>query len=141
MVLWMKNEHLGLFLTRAQPSADVRMVAKATATICLTGDHSFLLLICYQETLIHLWYILKEHFRSEFADELFLCRKFCQPCPQFDGVDIVLVNPLRGVQRQLGGMVFNARLLYVDLSSCLSTVGAVQVNCQSLKKVKTIILF
>ena len=122
----MKNERLGL--TRAQQSVYGRLVAKATATIGLSGDHSFLPVIGSKRR--SNVYDAQEHFPSG--------PNFCQPCPMFDGVDIVHINPLRGFRRQLGGMVMNVRLQNVNLSVCLSTVGAVQ-ECHRhfLKKVTT----
>ena len=57
--VWMKNGCWGRsvadsHVTRAQQPAIIRRVAEATATIGSTGGHSFLLLICYRETL-DLW--------------------------------------------------------------------------------------
>ena len=86
-------------------SAYSRKVAKAIATIGLSVDDSFLLMIGDKETPKAMWDALKEHFQSDsLANELFLRRKFYQS-RMSNGVDVQShINSLRDIQRQLAGI-------------------------------------
>ena len=95
--------------THAQLSAYGQMVAKATTTIGLSGDHSFPFVSDCKETLNMC--DAKVHFPSELASELFWCRKFCQPfCP--------MVCP------ETVWVVFSAKILYENLSICFVYSGS-----------------
>ena len=107
-----------------------RKLAKATATIGLTVDDSFLLMIGDKETPKAMWDALKEHFQSDsLANELFLRRKFYQ-ARMSDGDDDVQghINSLREIQRQLAGI--NCKIS--DREFVMVLLGSLPDSWQSL---------
>ena len=108
-IMLMKDDLWGLIdgtevvPTEATAAYTIKLAkATPTATIGLTVDDSFLLMIGDKETTKAMWDAIKDHFQSDFiANELFLQRKFYQT-RMSNGVDMQShINSLRDIQRQL----------------------------------------